>query len=285
MGDLRRAGARIHYTVTGKGPPLLLLHGFTGSSAALGDLVRRLRADCTCIAPDLLGHGGSDSPDDPARYRLSALAEDALAVMDALGIGRFALFGYSLGGRVAMRLALGAQGRALALALESASPGIEDEAERKERRLQDDALADEIERRGIEWFADFWSSLPLFSTQAQLPDALRGRVRAGRLAQFPRGLAMSLRGAGAGCDADVWRDIPRLPARLLLLAGAEDAKYGAIARRIAGLHPSAQLEIVPGAGHAVHLERPEAVARSLRAFLSGQGARGDGGIESTGRNL
>lgn len=267
MPEIRRQGARIFFEVSGSGPTVLLLHGFTGSGSALSDLVEALSPGFTCVAMDLLGHGGSDSPRDPERYRLQELAQDALAVADSLGPGQFGLFGYSLGGRVAMRLALLHPGRIARIAIESASPGIEDAKERAARRRADEWLADEIEKRGTVWFTDHWQSIPLFRSQERLPQPVREAQRRRRLRQSPEGLAMSLRGAGTGRDPDVWGRVADLPRPLLLLAGGEDEKYTAIARRMSDLHPAAELHIVPGVGHTVHLEEPRATSEILRAFF------------------
>lgn len=267
MPDLHRQGARVHFDVTGEGPPVLLLHGFTLQGDALSVLTAALAPRYACVTMDLLGHGGSSGPEDPERYRLEELALDAVAVMDRLGHERFALFGYSLGGRVAMRLALRHRPRIAALILESASPGIEDPREREARQRADDALAEEILRQGVGWFAGHWENIPLFATQRTLSAETRARVREGRLRQSAGGLALSLRGAGAGRDPDVWQRIGDLPGPLLLLAGAEDPKYAAIAARMAAIHPDARLRILEGAGHTAHLERPDAVREAVRGFL------------------
>ncbi|HEY9428810.1 MAG TPA: alpha/beta fold hydrolase, partial [Gemmatimonadaceae bacterium] len=139
--------------------PILLLHGFTGAASTWNELLPELGARRRVIALSLHGHGGSDAPDDPARYAAHRAAEDVLEVLDMLGIARVALLGYSMGARVALHTALAAPERIGALIVESGSPGIADDAERANRRAADDALATDIEHHGVEAFVDRWERL------------------------------------------------------------------------------------------------------------------------------
>ena len=159
-------GVRLHATRLGEGPPLVLLHGFTGSTESWAPVRAALAGRFTTIAVDLPGHGRSTSPADPARYALARFAGDLARVLDALGIERTVLLGYSLGGRAALRFALERPERLVALVLESASPGIAKPAERAARLVADGVLADEIERDGITAFVDRWERLPLWTSQA-----------------------------------------------------------------------------------------------------------------------
>src|SRR5262249_47420901 len=140
---------------------------------------------------------------DPDRYRMERCVADLLALLDRLSVQQTAVLGYSMGGRVALHLALYAPERLWALALESTSPGIMDTAERESRRHSDAALAEAIERDGLVAFVDRWQALPLFATQARLPVAVREALRCQRLENNPQGLANSLRGLGAGMQEPV----------------------------------------------------------------------------------
>ena len=261
-------GLRLHVTRAGDGLPLVLLHGFTGSSETWDSLQRALASDAGAIAVDLTGHGRSGTPEDPARYALPRLADDLACVLDALSLHRAVVLGYSLGGRAALHLALRHPERVAALVLESASPGLVDPAERAARRAADAALADAIERDGVAAFVERWERLPLWASQATLPAETRAGLRAQRLRNHPRGLANSLRGAGAGVEPPVHERLGALDVPTLLIAGALDAKYVAIAESLERIMPRARGVVVPGAGHAVHLERPAAFAAAVRAFLT-----------------
>ena len=261
-------GVRLHVTTSGSGAPLVLLHGFTGSTRSWDPLTPFLDG-FTTIAIDLLGHGGSESPADPARYALPRFANDLVKVLDALRVRRAALLGYSLGGRAALHAALAHPDRVSALVLESASPGIDDAGERAARVQSDAALAATIERGGMRAFVDQWERLPMWSSQASLPDAVRARLRSQRLANQPRGLSNSLRGAGAGAAPSVLSQVGALRIPTLLVAGELDAKYVAIARDLEATIDGAKLALVADAGHAVHLEQPAVMAEHVTSFLKG----------------
>lgn len=188
-------------------------------------------------------------------------------MLDALEIEEVAVYGYSMGGRAAIRLALDHRDRVAALMLESTSPGIEHASDRAERVAADMTLADLIERDGIEAFVARWEQLPLWENQKELPDASRRALREQRLANDPHGLANSLRGAGTGVDADVFDRIREIDIPTLILAGELDAKYVELGRLMAKELTNSELKIVEHAGHSIHLEQPDAVIDQIRAFL------------------
>jgi 2-succinyl-6-hydroxy-2,4-cyclohexadiene-1-carboxylate synthase len=265
----RRAirGLALEVAVEGSGPPVLLLHGFTGSAATWGPLARALAESHATIAPSLLGHGRSDAPRDAARYDMPSCVADLLALLDALRVERAAVLGYSMGGRVALHLALAAPARVRALILESASAGIADAAEREARARADAALAASIEMQGVAAFVDRWERRPLLASQASLPAGVREGLRARRMSSDATGLAGSLRGLGAGIVPPVWERLGEIAAPTLVVAGALDEKYRGIGAAMARAIPGARLAIVEGAGHAVHLERPAEHESLVRAFL------------------
>ena len=170
-----------------------------------------------------------------------------------------------MGGRIALYTAF--SGFFRALILESASPGLEDPVEREQRRSSDEALAASIERDGVQAFIDRWEKLPLFASQSTLPAEAREALRSQRLHNRAGGLAQSLRGVGTGVQPSLHARLPTLHIPVLLIAGELDTKFTAIARSMAGALPLSQLRIVPGAGHAVHLERPEKFASLVGDFL------------------
>jgi 2-succinyl-6-hydroxy-2,4-cyclohexadiene-1-carboxylate synthase len=268
MARIAANGVQFSVEVDGEGPPLVLLHGFTGSAASWRSHSAVFGRKFKTLAIDLLGHGHSDSPADPARYRMESCVEDLTTLFDRLGLHRLHLLGYSLGGRVALHLAASGSDRIGTLVLESASPGIAGQAERQARVASDEALANSIEQQGLETFVEHWSSLPIFASQAALPEGVRVGLRAQRLSNHPRGLANSLRGLGAGVPSPLWDRLKDVHMPTLLIAGELDPKYVGIARAIAAALPAARLGLFPGAGHAVHLEQPEAFDRLVLEFLA-----------------
>lgn len=243
----------------GTGAPLLLVHGFTGSVEAWGEEILSALADRhRVLAVDLIGHGRSSRPHDPDRYALQEILLDLLEVLDAADLDRARWVGYSMGGRVALAAAVLHPHRVASLVLESASPGLATEEEREERRRSDDALARRLESEGIEPFVDEWMALPLFATQRRLPEATLRAARERRLGNEPAALAACLRGLGTGSQPSFRDRFDQVRARTLVLAGARDRKFAALARRMAEGIPDATLRLVADAGHTVHLEAPGA---------------------------
>ncbi len=259
-------GVRLNVHVRGEGPAMLLLHGFTGSTATWTPHLTAFEG-FTAVAVDLLGHGGSDTPPTPSRYRMERCVDDLTSLLDSLEIERAAVLGYSMGGRIALQLAFQAPERLWALVLESASPGLEDIAEREERVRSDGALANEIERDGIAAFVDRWQAVALFASQDRLPATVREELRRQRLRNKPVGLANSLRGAGAGVAEPVLNRLGEIRIPTLLIAGALDQKYVALAHKMDEALPCARMHIVPEAGHTTHLEQPDAFDSAVREFL------------------
>jgi 2-succinyl-6-hydroxy-2,4-cyclohexadiene-1-carboxylate synthase len=177
--------------------------------------------------------------------------------MAGLGAERFPVLGYSMGGRLALALAVGFPGSVDALILESASPGLAGEGERAERRQSDEVLADSILARGMDWFVDHWTSLPLFETRHALPASVAARVRRGIRSNDPNGLAFALRRLGTGAQPSYWGRLSDLGRPTLLLSGAADRKFARINREMATEIPESRLVVVPGIGHTVHLEAPD----------------------------
>jgi 2-succinyl-6-hydroxy-2,4-cyclohexadiene-1-carboxylate synthase len=242
--------------MAGVSEPLLLLHGFTQTGRGWDEVVRHLVGETyRPLAPDLRGHGaaGSRRPIDM----------DA-CVRDVVGLAgrRFALAGYSMGGRIALRVALAHPKRVSRLVLVSTTAGIDDAAERAERRAREEQLASWIEQHTIAEFADRWGAQPLFAGQS--PE-VAAAARADRLDNDPAHLAASLRGIGTGAMQPLWDRLAELTMPVAVLAGERDAKFVALAQRLAGALPRATLAIVPGAGHALALEAPVAVAAAIGA--------------------
>jgi 2-succinyl-6-hydroxy-2,4-cyclohexadiene-1-carboxylate synthase len=257
-----------HVEIEGEGPPLLLLHGFTGSVRAWDEVSPDLRRDARLIRVDLVGHGQSPSPPDAALYSLDHSVDDLRSILDRLGLDQVDLLGYSMGGRVALHFAVHAPDRLRRLILESASPGIEDAAERARRVESDNALADRILRDGLPAFVAEWEQQPLLMPAAHVSQSARDRQHALRLQNTPLGLANSLRGMGAGQQQPLWSDLAHLDLPVELIVGETDTRYCAIARRMQTLLPRAALTVVGQAGHTAHVDQPPAFVKAVHCALS-----------------
>ncbi len=266
MNDIAIDGLRWEVRVRGAGRPLLLLHGFTGRGTSWGSHARAFARSFRLVTVDLPGHGrsGAGGPDQMTVERTADDLAEILARASALPAS---VLGYSLGARIALRMAVAHPEAVHRLVLESPSAGLPTDAERAARRAADEDLATTIERDGIEAFVDRWERQPVFASQASLAPAAAARQRAIRLANQPAGLAASLRGAGQGSMEPLHDRLAEVTAPTLVVAGAIDAVGRSRAEQVARGIPVARLEVIDLAGHTPHLEQPAAFRRLALDFL------------------
>jgi 2-succinyl-6-hydroxy-2,4-cyclohexadiene-1-carboxylate synthase len=250
---------------------VVFLHGFMGCGQDWDGVATRLGDGFQCLQPDLPGHGG-DTRDIPAPEEGFAVAINRLlAAMDNAEMDTAALVGYSMGGRIALAAALQAPARFTHLIVESASPGIEDDAQRAERLRHDTQLADHLESvandpGAFEQFLRDWYAMPLFGSLQRHPDLLESLIRK-RRENDPARLAAALRALSVGRQPDFWPALPRLAMPTLVIVGAVDRKYRLISEEMTERCPRVAIHEMTGCGHNVHAENPDAYTTVLRSFL------------------
>jgi 2-succinyl-6-hydroxy-2,4-cyclohexadiene-1-carboxylate synthase len=238
----------------------VFVHGFTQTGASWDPVLAVLGERGRQTTVDLPGHGWSGAVHTDL-WGTATLLADVPHGVPATWVG------YSLGARCSLHVALAHPHVVDRLVLVGATAGIESAAERATRIERDESLAERVEQVGVEAFLDEWLAQPLF---AGLTDETDGR--SARLANTPEGLAASLRLCGTGTQEPLWERLGEIEKPVLLVAGERDERFVAHARRMAGLLPDAAVAIVPGAGHAAHLEQPEVFVTAVlgweRAVLS-----------------
>ncbi len=257
----------LNVKAVGSGPAILALHGFSGSMSTWSEFVEEAQKEYRIITVDLLGHGGSDAPSDPKRYRVEQSIADLAAVLDKSDVANACWLGYSMGGRIALGAAALMPERCGCLVLEGASPGIDEPKQRAERKRRDDALARLIMKEGIETFSKYWEQQPIFASQKLLPLEVQEQIRNQRLKNNPTGLANTLRAASSGVQPPFHKSLPNIKIPVLCIAGEYDHKFSAIAEDMCSKLPNGHLSIIPGAGHAPHIEKPEEFNRIVLGFL------------------
>jgi pimeloyl-ACP methyl ester carboxylesterase len=220
-------------------PAVVLLHGFTNSGASWQPVISGLGQRYRAFAPDIRGHA---SASETTPVTLEAVLEDLARFDEPRFMPR----------------------RIERLVLIGASPGLEDEAERADRRAADERLAEQIETLSIEEFATIWAQTPVLGG---LDAETAAAAHADRVRSTPHGLAAALRGLGTGALPSLWERLRGLSVPVTLICGGRDAKFTGLASQMAALIPRAEVVIVPGAGHAVHLERPDAVVAELQRVV------------------
>lgn len=248
-------------------PPHVYLHGFLGSPALWEGTAKQTHLPC--YHEYLPGHG-------PEPWTLPDA--DFWTVIDALckriPFPRFALFGYSLGARLALALALRHPDRVSSLVLVGVDPGIASQEDRSARQAWEDSLSEQLTTRGLAAFVTQWEALPLFDSQKRLPESIRSRQRAERLHHKESAIAWSLRTLGTGRMPDLWPLIPSLRVPTQVISGALDAKCTEIGKRLCSLSPFFMQHIIPDSGHNPVLETPERLLTLLTTlFTSHYGVR------------
>ncbi|HEX3947334.1 MAG TPA: alpha/beta fold hydrolase [Acidimicrobiales bacterium] len=248
--------AVLHLERDGQGPAprLVMAHGFTQTGRLWGPFGPALAAGRELVRVDLPGHGGSSAV-------RADLEEGGALLAAAAGGSPFDLLGYSLGARFALHAALHRPELVRRLVLVGGTAGLDDPADRAARRARDQELADRLERSGdLDGFLGRWMAAPMFA-------GLRTPDPAERRRNTPAGLASSLRLAGTGTQLPLWGRLTTLAVPTLVLAGADDPRFTTVGRRLAGVLPDAAFSLVPGAGHAAHLQQPALTARLVDQFL------------------
>ena len=246
---------------------MLFLHGFMGRSDDWRPTMAGLRERHFCAAVDLPGHGASTGL-PPDRYTMEGAALGVLDLLDRIPIRKATLVGYSMGGRIALYLALRHPDRFSALFLESASPGLKSARERATRRAADEQRATRLENGDFEEFLRDWYRQPLFAPLARDGELLGQTIEA-RRGNDPHELAKSLRGMGTGSQPSLWDELSGLQAPSLAVAGELDEKFVGISHLMERASPGIRTVVVPDVGHNVHVEAPAAYLRLLRNFLDG----------------
>jgi 2-succinyl-6-hydroxy-2,4-cyclohexadiene-1-carboxylate synthase len=239
---------------------LVALHGFTENDEVWREVLGLPREALAC--PLLPGHGFK--PCAPGLGVASLAGEIA---RDACGRG-VDLLGYSMGGRIALHLAIDRPELVRRLVLISSGPGFRDDALQGSRRTSDEIQAEILEQDGLGPFVSWWEANPILKPFRPLPRAVEERVRSRRFNHDPLGLAAALRRLGAGAMPNLWDRLREVKVPTLLLAGEGDKRYCEVMGDMAKLMPDARLVVIPEAGHAIHREQPEKVRDAVLTFAT-----------------
>ncbi len=247
-------------------PNIILLHGFMGSGQGFQTVISLLKPFCNPVTIDLLGHGRTDGTNSFHQFEVNKQIEDLHQIITEITKEATLLYGYSMGGRLALRYALKHPESIRALILESTHYGLENEHEMKQRRQLDEKRAKAIED-DFPSFIREWQMLPLFQGGTKPSEKTTNPYPAIQQQQYPEQIANSLRGFGAGQMPSVKNRLSELALPVLLLAGAADEKYTSIACQMHKELPESTISIIPDAGHRVHTDHPQAIVSAVKAFV------------------
>lgn len=247
--------------------PILFIHGFAGSSDDWLQIFPQINKHYLPFAIDLIGHGKSSSPSDISYYTHDAIANHLKSIFDFYNITEPIICGYSMGGRAAISFAMKYPQNVKALILESSSPGIINSSERDLRYRNDLSLAENIQLKGLEFFDEYWSNLPIFDSQKYLSAHQLAQIKTKRLNNNITGLCNSLRGFSVGVMPNFWNRLPKIEVPVLLISGEYDNKYTEINRIMSGLIKNSESKIIDSCGHNTHLEKPMEFVSLVNLFL------------------
>lgn len=249
MPKINRDGVAIHYEVHGDGPPLLLTHGYSSTSAMWHGQIEALARDHTLVLWDMRGHGQSDYPDDPRAYSEALTVGDMAAVLDAVGARRAIIGGLSLGGYMSLAFYRAHPTRTRALLIIDTGPGFKKDDAREAWNARALATADRLDHEGLD----------------VLKSAMRERAAASH--RNARGLTLAARGMLTQRDARVMELLPDIKVPSLIVVGADDTPFLAASDYMAAKIPGAQKVVIPAAGHAVNIDQPQAFVDAVVPFL------------------
>ncbi len=252
--------------------PVIFLHGFTGSANDWQFIFDKFPEEYAPIAIDLIGHGKTDSPEDSKYYTCSAIVHQIDSIVTQLNIKKFVIAGYSMGGRAALSYSVKHSDKIIAAIFESATAGIEEVSEKKDRVELDLLIADKIQNDGIESFINFWFDTPLFKSLKQLPNF--EQLKSQRVQNSVTGLSNTLLSFSTGLMPSYWNKLGILTFPVLLISGELDEKYTQLNKTMKNKFSNAQHEIITMCGHNVHLEKPELFTKFVVVFLKSLKERG-----------
>ncbi len=246
-------------------PRVVFLHGFWGDRRSFAGIVERLGDRIYALSLDLPGHGQTSIG---ANCSMATVAAQIVALLDQLGFWPCTIVGYSMGGRLALSIALtlpdptGLTG----LILESASPGLADPIARADRRVRDEIWARRLELEPIDRVLDDWYRQPMFSSLVQHRSFQQ--LRSQRLTQNGPNLARAMRGLGLGQQPNLWPQLPQITTKTLLIVGDRDPKFIAINQQMRALNPGTiDLQILANCGHNSNTESPDIYTIALKSWL------------------
>ena len=256
-----------HFVGDSRKPVIVFLHGFMGSGDDWQEVVASLKENYYCMMIDFPGHGPGARQDGTPSWTMENTAGAVISTLKAAHLRTPCfLTGYSMGGRVALFLAIHYPQYFNGVVLESASPGLKTAEERQLRVAHDELLAERLEKEDFAAFLRFWYAQPLFQSvteRADFPQLLRKRMN-----NNPKALARSLREMGTGRQPSLWERLSSVKIPLLLIVGEKDSKFRAIAEEMIQRNSTLRMKIFPGCGHNVHLENPQKFSKVLHDFFA-----------------
>ncbi len=249
MPKLDRNGVKIHYEVHGKGPVILLTHGYSATSHMWRGQIEPLTKAHTLVIWDMRGHGETDYPPDPDQYSEAMTVGDIEALLDAVDAKTAIVGGLSLGGYMSLAFHLAHPERVRALLIFDTGPGFKKDDAREAWNRRALQTAQEYEAEGL----------------ARLQRLSKEMATATH--RSADGLARAARGMLTQSDARVINSLPAITVPALVVAGANDKPFLAATDYMAAKIPGAQKIIIPDAGHSVNLDQPELFNRAVVGFL------------------
>lgn len=267
MPVTRLSGVNIHYRDEGQGYPILFMHGFSSDLQLWDEQLPVLTDKYRVVRYDCRGHGGSESPAEQAEYSQEILVDEALELLDDIGLEKVHVCGLSMGGNVALNLALGHPNRVSAAIIASTGAGSGADESFMEGFK---ALADILDKGDLQSFSAAFTASPLLESFNKLRPDLVETMKERRMRNNPKGLAHTIRGVLMKRKSILALEgqLKNLNVPALILVGELDLACREPADFMSRHIPRSRLVVFPETGHVVNLERTEDFNREMLGFLN-----------------
>ncbi len=253
------------FTANDDKPVLVFLHGFMGDLNEFTGIANELKSQYSTLLIDLPGHGKTRITGSDEFYSVPNAAELIVSLLDELGIDKCVLIGYSMGGRHALYTALNYPEYIEKIVIESSSPGLKTEEERRLRIENDSKLIKKLREQKYSDFLEDWYNQPLFRSLKANKDF--DILMKSRLNNDPSGLIKSLEYAGTGAQPPQWNNWIKNKIPTLLICGEKDVKFKNIAGDMGQINDYAETIMVRSAGHNVHAEKEKEYKKILKKYI------------------
>jgi 2-succinyl-6-hydroxy-2,4-cyclohexadiene-1-carboxylate synthase len=246
-------------------PVILFIHGFMGKGEDWLDVINSMQHEYNCLIIDLPFHGKTTVQEGLSELTFERVGSALISLLEVLKVKKCHTVGYSLGGRIALYLALRYPDFFQKVVLESASPGLKNEKEIEERIKEDTQWAQILEKDKLQDFVRDWYKQSIFANlekHQKFQDLIDARMK-----NDPALLAESLRILGTAQQPSLWEELSQLSMPVLLIVGELDTKFKNIAAEMVLKNHNFHPKVIEACSHNIHFQNPLLYTNIIQNFV------------------